>query len=303
MYDQRTDFDFTQLESVRTFLLDDHSETFYNDCYPIDFPEINTNATNFPTLSEESSVLANYSDSSSRLISSYLMEDLIEPLPNIEFEISSLFHENSNNLFPDSNYSCDNFFSVSSSSNDLNHPIHTQQMFPDNTVDIPATGSDLTVPLNWNFSTGNVVPIAEENESQPRAKNSNKLDDVKDIVAKAALPSLPERKFRGVRRRPWGKFTAEMRNPEKKGARLWLGTYETPEEAAMAYDRAAFKHRGSHALLNFPHLIESHNKHPEKYTTKKRAMTATTSSSSSSSSSDSSKNSFEKRKKSCAYED
>ncbi|GJU40664.1 putative DNA-binding domain-containing protein [Tanacetum coccineum] len=224
MYDQQTDFDFTQLESVRTFLLDDHSETFYNDCYPIDFPEINTNATNFPTLSEESSVLANYSDSSSRLISSYLMEDLIEPLPNIEFEISSLFHENSNNLFPDSNYSCDNFFSVSSSSNDLNHPIHTLQMFPDNTVDIPATGSDLTVPLNWDFSTGNVVPIAEENESQPRAKNR-------------------------VRRRPWGKFTAEMRNPEKKGARLWLGTYETPEEAAMAYDRAAFKHRGSHALL------------------------------------------------------
>lgn len=303
MYDQQTHFDFTQLESVRTFLLDDHSETFYNDCYPIDFPEINSNAMNFPTLSEESSVLADNSGSSSGLISSYLMEDLIEPLPNLEeFEISSLFHENSNNLFPVANYSCDNFFPVSSSSDNLNDPIHTPQMFPDNTVDIPVTGSDLSVPLKWDFSTGNVVPIAEDNESQPRAKNSNKLDDVKDIVANA-LPSLPERKFRGVRRRPWGKFTAEMRNPEKKGARLWLGTYETPEEAAMAYDRAAFKHRGSHALLNFPHLIESHNKHPEKYMTKKRAMTATASSSSSSSSSDSSKNSFEKRNKSCAYED
>ncbi|GJS56612.1 putative DNA-binding domain-containing protein [Tanacetum coccineum] len=303
MYDQQTDFDFSQLESVRNFLLNDHSETFYNDCYPIDFPEINTNAVNFPTLSEESSVLANNSDSSSRLISSYLMEDLIERLHVLEeFEISCLFHGNSDNLFPVTNFSCDNFFSVSNSSDILSDPIHTQQMFPDNKVDIPATGSDLTVPLNWDFSTGNVVPIADDNESQPHAKSSNKLEDAKDIVAKA-LPSLPERKFRGVRRRPWGKFTAEMRNPEKKGARLWLGTYETPEEAAMAYDRAAFKHRGSHALLNFPHLIESHNKQPEKYMTKKRAMTATTSSSSSSSSSDTSKNSFEKRNKSCVYED
>nr|GEX05668.1 DNA-binding domain-containing protein [Tanacetum cinerariifolium] len=68
----------------------------------------------------------------------------------------------------------------SNSSDNLSDPIHTQQMFPDNTVDIPATGSDLTVPSNWDFSTGNVVPIPED-ESQPHAKNTNKLDDVKDV--------------------------------------------------------------------------------------------------------------------------
>ncbi|KAG2557219.1 ethylene-responsive transcription factor ERF094-like [Panicum virgatum] len=67
-----------------------------------------------------------------------------------------------------------------------------------------------------------------------------------------ASPGKKRPAFIGVRKRPWGKFAAEIRDSTRRGARVWIGTFDTPEAAALAYDQAAFSARGAGAVLNFP---------------------------------------------------